>query len=111
MTAGVMLERIALDRPVQAPDAHGGVETGWQQVAEAKAAVRHLRAGETVLAGRLAGTLTIVVTIYATELTRQATPAWRMRDLRSGEIYNIRSIIPTDDRRNLEITVQSGVAV
>lgn len=103
--------RIALDKPLMTDDGHGGVEVGWEPVAEARAHIRFLRGGEEVQAGRLQGILTVVATVYSTSDTRQAKASWRMRDVRSGEVYNIRSVMPTEDRRQLEITAQSGVAV
>jgi len=34
-----------------------------------------------------------------------------MRDVRTGVHYNIRSVVPTDDRQFLEITAESGVTI
>ena len=74
------------------------------------ARIGFLRAGEAVMAARLQGQVTVVATIYSTTATRQITPAWRMRDVRTGEVYNVRSVIPSDDRHCLEVTAQRGVA-
>jgi hypothetical protein len=38
------------------------------------------------------------------------TTDWRVRDVRTGTIYNIRDITPSDDRAFLDFLVQSGVA-
>lgn len=112
--AGHMDYAVAFDRPVKEPDGAGGTETRWsppEDAVKAYAKFRYLRGGETVQAARLSGRQPAVVTVYSTEASRQITPAWRMRDERSGEIYNIRSVIPTDDRAFLELTVERGVAV
>lgn len=107
----VLPHHVALDKPTLFDDGHGGAETGWTPVTEVRADYRYLRGGEAVQAGRLQGTVTLVVSVNSSAVTRQARPSWRVRDLRTGELFNIRSIMPTDDRMTLELTCQSGVAV
>ncbi|MBX8785275.1 head-tail adaptor protein [Ochrobactrum sp. GRS2] len=122
--AGQMDYSVAFDAPAKIPDGHGGTETGWtadNQAVKEYAAFRYLRGGETVLASRLQGKQPVVVTVYSNSATRQITTAWRMRDVRAGsydakgkwrgDVYNIRSIVPTNDRQFLEITAERGVAV
>ena len=108
--AGDMKDRVALQRPIQTPDGMGGTETGWQDVAEVWANFRYLRGGETVLASRLQGRLTAVITIRESADTRAVTADWRLRDARKATIWNIRSFIPSDDDAFLELTCESGVA-
>ena len=103
-------ERVFLQRPTVTADGLGGTETGWQDVFETRAHFRYLRGGETVLAGRLQGRLTIVATIPSHDAARQVTPDWRVRDARAGTIWNVRSVIPSDDRALIELTCESGVA-
>lgn len=103
-------ERIVLQRPTATADGMGGTEAGWQDVFETRAHFRYLRGGESVLAGRLQGRLTVVATIPSHHAARQVTADWRLRDARAGTIYNVRSIIPSDDKAFLELTCESGVA-
>jgi SPP1 family predicted phage head-tail adaptor len=110
MDAGHLDERIFLQKPTATSDGMGGTEAGWEDVFETRAHFRYLRGGESVLAGRLQGRLTIVATIPSHTAARQVTPDWRIRDAREGTIYNVRSIIPSDDRAFLELTAESGVA-
>jgi SPP1 family predicted phage head-tail adaptor len=110
MQAGQMDRRVVLERPTSAPDGMGGTENGWQASAAVWAHFRYLRGGETVLAGRLEGRLTMVATILASSYSRAVTPAWRLRDAREGTIWNVRAVIPSDDRAFIELTCESGVA-
>lgn len=110
MNPGSLEERVFLQRPTATSDGMGGTEAGWEDAFESRAHFRYLRGGESVLAGRLQGRLTIVATIPSHTAARQVTPDWRIRDARSSTIYNVRSIIPSDDRAFLELTCESGVA-
>jgi SPP1 family predicted phage head-tail adaptor len=110
MSAGSLEERVFLQRRISTPNGLGGTTSGWQDVFETRAHFRYLRGGETVLAGRLQGRLTIVATIPSHDTARQVTPDWRVRDARAGTIWNVRSVIPSNDRAFLELTCESGVA-
>lgn len=122
MTPGQLRERVAFDAPHDEPDGSGGIETGWREgISNAAAHFRYLRGGETVQAARLEGRQPVVVTVWANIWTRKITPDWRMRDLRREEFdedgalmrgeYNIRSVVETEDRKWIEITAETGVAV
>jgi SPP1 family predicted phage head-tail adaptor len=110
MAAGEFNYRVAFDAPVTLPDGSGGTENGWSEAFQAYAAFMFLRGGETVQAARLTGRQPVVVTIYNTAEARQVTTDWRMRDTRAGTVYNVRTVIPSDDRAHLELTCESGVA-
>lgn len=111
--AGALTERIAFDAPKATRNVTGGRDSGWQSAAvTCRANFRYLRGGETVQAARLAGRQPVVVTVRATAAKRAITPEWRMRDLRSGAEFNIRTgPVETADRAFLEFTVEGGVAV
>lgn len=109
--AGDLHERVAFDSPALVTDGYGGVEDGWTEEFICRAHYRFLRGGETVQAARLSGRQPVVVTVRASSETAAITPAWRMRDTRTGTIYNVRSIVRTEDRRFYELTCESGVAV
>jgi head-tail adaptor len=111
MGAGKLSERVVFDFPTPEDDGQGGREDGWTEGFSCSAGFRYLRGGETVQAARLAGRQPVVVTIRQSSLSRQVTHDWRMRDARSCDVYNIRSIVPTDDRMYLELTCEKGVAV
>lgn len=104
-------ERVAFDSPTVSADGYGGSIAGWTAEFEARAAFRYLRGGETVQAARLAGRQPVVVTLRASADARRIEPDWRMRDVRSGTVYQVRTAIPSEDRRHVELTCESGVAV
>lgn len=103
---------LAFDEPLINPDGYGGTETSWtSDVVQCWGKVRYLRGTEAVMAARLDGRQPVVVTIGAHPESERITSDWRMRDTRLGAVYNIRSVIPTDDRSQIELTAESGVAV
>lgn len=111
MDEAILKESVAFFEPTPASNGQGGTVMGWIQRYACRAKFRFLRAGEAVMQGRLEGRATVVVTIQSYALSRQIRTDWRMRDVRSGEDYNLRSIIPSDDGAWLDLTVESGVAV
>lgn len=106
-----LYEAVAFDNPTSSADGQGGQEAGWTLVHACRAAYLYLRGGESVQQARLTGRQPVVVTIRDCDDARLITPDGRMRDTRRGEIYNIRSIVPSDDRRYLELTCERGVTV
>ena len=109
-----LVEKVAFDRLVSAPDGHGGTETEWSAESAAvvrRANFRYLRGGEAVLASRLASRQPVVAMVRSDSQTRQIKPSWRMRDLRTGAVFAIRSIVPSEDRRFIEITAETGSGV
>ena len=111
MNAGRLIEAVALDSPVQLSDGQGGTETGWSEQHACRARFTWLRGGETVMAGRLQGKQPVVIRVRACAATDAVTTDWRVRDTRRGSVFNIRSIIPSDDRAFLDMTCETGVAV
>jgi head-tail adaptor len=109
--AGAMDYKVAFDAPLATPNGQGGTYAGWAERLQAFAQFTYLRGGEVVLAARLAGRQPVVVKIRASAAAAAIATDWRMRDLRSGEAYNIRSIVPSDDRQFYHLTCESGVAV
>lgn len=105
------MESVAFDALVGTPDGSGGTATTWEVQFTARAQFRYLRGGESIIAARLSGTQPVVVKIRSQSAARQITPEWRMRDVRRGTVYNIRTVIPSDDRQWIEITAESGVSV
>jgi SPP1 family predicted phage head-tail adaptor len=108
--AGQLYQRVAFDKETTGSDGYGGTVTGWAEQFQCRAGFTHLRGGESVMAARLEGTHSIVMRVRASTQTRAVTTDWRVRDARSGTIYNIRDITPSDDRAFLDVLVQSGVA-
>ncbi len=109
MRAGDLHNAITFDAPSY--DAQG-VQDGWTEGAySCRAHFRYLRGSEAVMAARLDGKQPIVATIRRGSKADTITTDWVLKDARRGTVYNIRTIVPTDDRAWLEITAESGVAV
>lgn len=110
MTAiGKLDRRIAFDEPTSSPNGQGGIIAGWQERLQTWANFRFLRGGEIVQAARLEGRQPVVVTVRSSSLTKSITPEWRMRDLRTGTVYAVRSCPPPGREGHIEITCESGV--
>lgn len=105
-----LIERVAFDIPVETVTSHGGTRIAWTEEFIARAQFLYLRGGETVIASRLSGRQPVVVTMRNEGRAKDVTPEWRMRDVRRGTVYNVRSIVPTDNRLYLELTCESGVS-
>jgi hypothetical protein len=72
--------------------------------------------GETVLAARLTGRGIVNITVRQSTNTRMVTTDWKAKDERSGEVYNIRSVIdPMGETSRhgfyFEMLCEKGVAV
>lgn len=112
MNAGDLTFKVALDAPTQTPNGQGGMLQGWAEQFTCAAHIRFLRGSETVIAARLAGRQPVVMTVRNCAAARAVTVDWRIRDLRSGLEYNVRTApVPSQDRAWLEITAESGVPV
>ena len=112
--AGDLVHSVAFDAPAQQTDGYGGVIDGFADPAQAykcRAKFVFLRGGESVLSSRLTGKQPVIVIIRISTAARMISPEWRMRDVRTGVEYNIRSIEPTEDRAWLKMLCESGVAV
>lgn len=110
MRADRLHEHIAFDKPVEQSDGQGGTVNGWQEQFQCRAHYRFLRGGESVQAARLEGRQPLVITVRSSSETRQVETQWRIRDVRTGTVFQVKAINPTEDRRFLEILAESGVA-
>lgn len=108
--AGDLYYRVAFDKPVEQSDGQGGTINGWEEHFQCLAHYRFLRGGETVQAARLEGRQPLIITVRSSSETRQVQTQWRIRDARSGTVFQVKAVNPTEDRRFLEILAESGVA-
>ena len=110
MRAGKLDRKMTFQSPFETEDGLGGREDGWTDAFTVRAGYTRLRGTEAVMAARLEGRQPTVIRVRASADTRRIDTDWRAIDTRSGEIFNIRSVIETDDRRWIDITGESGVA-
>lgn len=111
MAAGKLKHLVYFDAPVSSADNYGGQVNSFQKQFEAFAGYTRMRGGETVIAARLTGRQPTVLRVRASEETRDVTPEWRVRDARTGEAFNIRSVMETEDRQYIDMMCESGVAI
>lgn len=106
-----LYERVVFDSPRPGGDGQGGLIAGWKEdVFTCRAAYTRLLRTEAVMASRLVGVQPTVIRVRASSNTNAVTTDWRVRDKRSGEVFNIRSIVRSDNRRYYDMTAESGVA-
>lgn len=109
MTSGTLDRRVAFDAPTSAPNGQGGTISGWAEQMKVWANFRFLRGGEVVQGARLEGRQPVVVTIRVSTAAKLITPEWRMRDVRTGTLYAIRTCPPPGRDGFIELTCESGV--
>jgi SPP1 family predicted phage head-tail adaptor len=110
MTSGELRHRVAFEeRESQAADQYGRVQAAFVERFWAAAAIIPRFGGEAVLGARLQGTQPLTIKLRYSKEAARITPEWRARNARSGEIYNIRSVVDPDQRREwLEILCEAG---
>jgi head-tail adaptor len=109
MPAGNLHRRVAFDIRSEATDEYGNVLGDWSEEFAVSARIQYLRGGETVMASRLEGRQPVVLTVRRSPVTAEIETSWRARDARSGETFNIRSIVATEDRAWFDILCDKGV--
>ncbi len=92
--AGDLRENVAFLKSADVPDGHGGWISDYVPQFQARAAIKILKASETVMAGRLQGTQTLVVTLRYQAALAAVDGTWRLRNVRTGSDYNIRAVTP-----------------
>jgi head-tail adaptor len=110
MRAGELRERFEFQERSPVSDGHGNEQGPWQARYECAGRRQMLRGGEQVMASRLEGRQPAVITIRANRMARRITTDWRARDIRSEEIWAIRSISLSEKRDFLDLLVERGVA-
>jgi hypothetical protein len=99
------------------PPDYGNVEDDFPPVATfvVPANIVPKLGGEDVLAARLTGKGFVNIIVRQSAQTRSVTPDWRAKDERTGEIYNIRSVIDPEGGNSkygfyFEMLCEHGVA-
>lgn len=117
MRAGALRHRVGFYKRVTASDGAGNTQSSFGSDAEfvCEAGLRPRLGGEDVLAGRLTGRNLVNITVRRSQQSVLVTEDWLAKDERTGESYNIRSIIDPDQggsRRGMfiEMLCEKGVA-
>lgn len=109
--AGKLRELVNFQNRTEEDDGFGNVTAGpYATVWTAPARIEILRGSETVIAGRLAGSQTVAITIRWQPAAATLTTDWRAVDARSGEIWDIASIEPDERKSFVNILAKTGTA-
>jgi head-tail adaptor len=112
--AGSLDRRVRFEKRASiSGDGEGNYQGDWEAVCIRAASVlpKKTGAGEIILAGRLSGRVQYTIVVRSDSGTRDVTPDCRAVDTRSGEIFNIRSVLDLDGRRQwLTMDAETGVA-
>ena len=91
--AGQLIELVAFDKREMVDDGYGNSVAGdWAEQFQHRAKFIHLRASETVMAGRLESHGSIIMQVRVCAETEQIGTDWQARDVRRGIAYNIRDV-------------------
>lgn len=114
VNSGDLRHLLSFQRKGDADDGFGTIIPGagpFAEVFHAVARLTPLRGGtETIVAGRLAGVQPYTCTFRSHPAARDATTDWRIVDLRTNKIYQVKSPISDPDQKNayLDMLIQEG---
>lgn len=110
--AGTMRERVAFEVRGNVDDGMGNEQSGdFAEVYRCAAQITPKMGGETVTASRLTGIQPMLITVRVCEKLRDIGTDWRIRDVRSDVVYNIKSFSNPDEKKKfLEFLAVSGEA-
>ncbi|WP_173934300.1 phage head closure protein [Chelativorans sp. Marseille-P2723] len=92
ISANDLRDRVSLEKREEIDDGYGNIVTGdWTAQFERDACIIPSKGGETVVAARLQSVQPALIIVRYDAETLTITPDWRLIDLRSGAIYNIRT--------------------
>lgn len=108
--AGELHDLVAFEKRGTTSDGHGGTISGFTEQFRCRARIQHLRGSEVIQAARLEGRHPQIVTVRSATQTQQVTADWRIRNVRTGALMNIRSVEPDENRALIAFMAESGVA-
>lgn len=109
--SGHLKHSITLQKQTVIDDGYGNRRGTFANQFTVKARIEPRLGGESVLAARLTGKNLANITVRSSTNTRMIEPEWRVVDTRTGDFWNIRSVIDPDDRRMfVEMLCEQGVA-
>jgi len=102
--------RIHCQKRIEQDDGYGNTVGEFQTQFTVRAAYRHLRGGETVIASRLENKHPALITVRASSRTRQINSDWRLVDARDNSVWAVRDVTPETDRQWISLLCERGVA-
>lgn len=109
--AGPLRELLIAESREALDDGMGNTISGpWVEQSRHPAALDARRGGESVIAGRLQGTVAYIATARYSGLAAAVQPEWRFVDARSSAVYAILTAIPRPKRDYIDFDIVLGVA-
>lgn len=110
MAAGKLHELYGFDKRSSAPDGYGNTEGEWVEQFQQRGGASYFRGIEKADDAASNTTQKLIIKVRASTAAKAVTNAWRIRDVRSDETYNVIAPEPTLDRLYIDFIVESGVA-
>jgi head-tail adaptor len=108
--AGDLYYRVHCQKRVESDDGYGNTVAEFATQSTVRAAYRHLRGGETVMASRLENRHPVLITVRSSSPTRQINSDWRLVDARDDTAWAIRDVTAETDRQFITFLCERGVA-
>ncbi|MHA6645655.1 head-tail adaptor protein [Mesorhizobium sp. A623] len=103
---GLFREVADFRQNMEVDDGYGGTKLEWATVFSAPCRIRTLKAGETIIASRLAGTATLVLTIRWQPDAAAMSPAWQVVNARTGAEYAVKAVTVDERRAFIDVLVE-----
>lgn len=110
MRARGLRDRVAFDAYTEQANEFGGFAKAWFQHHECAADLIYHKGGEGISAARFSGSKVYKVKVRSCAHTRAVTTDMRLRDVRRGDVYNIREVDAISDPAWVYVVAESGVA-
>ena len=111
MPAGELRERVTFSERALTSDGYGNSLGDWADQFTVAARIRPRLGGEEVMAARLSGRNLATITVRYSSDTAEITTDWRAVDTRTGDVWNVRSVVNPDERkRYIDVLAERGVA-
>lgn len=113
VSAGKLRDRFTFQKDEATADWTGHpAAPDWKDKFTVWGTIEYSRGGESVMAARLTARQPAILTVRNTSDARQVEPNWRVKDARTGEIFNIRETPreAKESRGFLQMLVEAGAS-
>lgn len=109
--AAKLIELVAFDQRDRLDDGYGNKTAGeWREIFRDRAAFITLKGGsETVMQRRLEGHPSVICRLRRHAQSEAVATDWRMRDTRTGTIYNVRAVTADLSRALIDVLCEANV--
>lgn len=108
--SGDLYYKVDCQKRIEQDDGYGNTVSDFATQFTVRAAYRHLRGGEAVIASRLENRHPVIITVRASSQTKQITADWQLVDARDGTVWAVRDVTHEADRQSISLLCERGVA-